>query len=483
MSKYRTTPAPSTEMPKGIPYIVGNEAAERFSFYGMKAILYVFMTEHLLGLDGARDVMTKEQATFWVAIFVASAYFFPVLGAIVSDVLWGKYRTIIVLSLVYCLGHLALALDETRIGLAAGLTLIAVGAGGIKPCVSAHVGDQFGPQNQDLISKVFRWFYFSINLGAFASQLLTPLLLKWYGPGAAFGIPGVLMFLATVVFWLGRHEFIHVPPAGIGAVQRAFSGERLRAMLNLARLYVFVAVFWSLFDQSASRWVEQAKHMDRRWEIVGWFPASWDAAAWLPEGWHSFEWLASQLQFVNPALIMILIPVFSFVIYPGLNWLFPLTPLRKISIGLFVMVPAFALSAWIQGQIDAGREPDVAWQILAYVILTSSEVMVSITCLEFSYTQAPREVKSFIMSLYLLSVSAGNLLTAGVNLFIQNPDGTSKLPGDDYYWFFTAAMFLTAAAFIPAAMTYHGRTYIQGGDEKTAQAPVPGKSSPALFEE
>jgi len=109
----------------------------------------------------------------------------------------------------------------------------------------------------------------------------------------------------------------------------------------------------------------------------------------------------------------------------------------------------------------AGAKPSIAWQFLAYIILTAAEIMVSITCLEFSYTQAPKKMKSFIMALFLLSISLGNAFTAVVNKVIQNPDGSSKLPGANYYWFFTIAMLVTAALFIPVAMRYRAQSYIQ----------------------
>ncbi len=489
-SKYATAPPLTTQMPGGIPYIVGNEAAERFSFYGMRAILFVFLTTHLLDAHGNAAVMTDEQAKGYVHLFVASAYFFPIIGAVVSDALLGKYRTIISLSIVYCLGHFALAFDdlfywlkplvegnvlgqvlalyETRVGLAVGLFLIAVGSGGIKPCVSAHVGDQFGRRNQHLLSKVFGWFYFSINLGAFASTLLTPLLLKHLGPGFAFGLPGVLMLIATWVFWLGRRKFVHVPAGGFGAVKEAFSGDGMRAIRNLVPIYLFVAVFWSLFDQTGSAWVQQAENMDRHWEIVQWLPAQLGASRWLPDPLQSVDLLPSQIQAVNPILILILIPLFSYVIYPAINRVFPLTPLRKVSIGFFVTVIAFSVSAWIEMRITVGLRPTIAWQFLAYAVLTAAEVLVSITCLEFSYTQAPRKMKSFIMALYLLSVSLGNAFTSAVNFFIQNEDGTSKLEGADYYWFFTAVMLVASLGFIVVAKTYRGQTYIQGDDQDDA---------------
>ena len=209
--KYLTAPLPSPHMPGGIPFIIGNEAAERFSFYGMKSILAVFMTQYLLTSVGQPDFMSDEQAKEWIHFFVFAVYATPMMGAILSDSLLGKYRTIISLSLVYCAGHAVLAMIDLPVAhviaprslLFIGLGLIALGSGGIKPCVSAHLGDQFGAENENLISKVYGWFYFSINLGSTFSTLLTPVLLDRAGASWAFGVPGILMGLATLVFWMG----------------------------------------------------------------------------------------------------------------------------------------------------------------------------------------------------------------------------------------------------------------------------------------
>ena len=157
MTDYRKSPLPTKGMPPGISYIIGNEAAERFSFYGMKAILAVFMTKYLADSAGNPDLMSEGEATIWVHTFNTAVYFTPLVGSFIADAFLGKYRTIISLSLVYCLGHLTLALDESRVGLTLGLTLIAVGAGGIKGCVSAHVGDQFGKVNGGMLEKVYGW--------------------------------------------------------------------------------------------------------------------------------------------------------------------------------------------------------------------------------------------------------------------------------------------------------------------------------------
>ncbi len=410
---YLTAPVKSKGMPKGIPYIIGNEAAERYSFYGMKAILVIFMTKYLMDSNGEVAPMSEGDAKVWYHLFNSAVYFTPLLGAIIADAFLGKYKTIISLSLVYCAGHLALALDETRLGLTVGLTLIAIGAGGIKPCVSAHVGDQFGKTNGHLLSKIFAWFYFSINFGAFLSQIMTPVLLDRYGPHVAFGVPGGLMLLATFVFWLGREKFVHIPAGGMGFLKETFSKTGLKIIGRLCVIYIFVAMFWALFDQSSSAWVLQADKMDRN--LLG------------------LEWLPSQIGAINPVMIMAFIPIFTFLVYPALNRVFPLTPLRKIAIGFFVAVPSFLIPAWIETQIAGGELPNIIWQIAAYVLLTAAEVFISITALEFSYTQAPQKMKSLILGFFLMSVSIGNLFTAGVNHFIQNPAPSFKPDVEGFY--------------------------------------------------
>ena len=125
---YLTAPLKTDKMPPGIPYIIGNELAERFSFYGMRAILIVFMTQYLRDSSGGPAPMSEAEASKWFHLFLASNYFFPILGAVVADAFLGKYRTIFYISLVYCVGHLVLALDLTRTGLALGLGLIALGS-------------------------------------------------------------------------------------------------------------------------------------------------------------------------------------------------------------------------------------------------------------------------------------------------------------------------------------------------------------------
>lgn len=213
-----TTPATaipvdgSARLPRQIPYIIGNEACERFSFYGMRNILTPFLVSTLLlyAPEAERAGIAKEV----FHSFVIGVYFFPLLGGWLSDRFFGKYNTVLWFSLIYCAGHACLAIfEDNRTGFYTGLFLIALGSGGIKPLVVSFVGDQFTQANKHLARIVFDAFYWTINFGSFFASLLMPIFLRNYGPAVAFGIPGILMFIATFVFWLGRKQYVRVPPA------------------------------------------------------------------------------------------------------------------------------------------------------------------------------------------------------------------------------------------------------------------------------
>jgi proton-dependent oligopeptide transporter, POT family len=487
-SQYLTSPPKISTMPPGVPYIVGNEAAERFSYYGMNSILTIFMTKYLLDKMGHLSVMPAANAEAWYHTFVSTLYFLPIFGAILADAVFGKFWVVFWLSIVYCAGHATLALMgspvahtiEPRYLLSIGLIMIAMGAGGIKPCVSTNVGDQFGESNKHLLTRVFNWFYFSINAGSALSTLLIPFLLEPYkadpagfiaklsppmvsflesprlhSPDIAFGLPGVFMAIATVIFWIGRKKFVHIPPVGLRNYAREiFNKQTGKIIFNILLPVPFIAMFWALWQQNFSSWIVQAESMDR----------------------HLFgvEWLSSQIQTVNPLFILIMLPIFSYWLYPFLEKFIRLTPLRKIGAGLFVTAASFFLVAMIQTRIDGGARPGIMWQVWAFVILTAGETLVSPTHLEFSYTQGPVKLKSLIMCTYLLAISLGNVFTAAVNFFIQNPDGSLKLQGTSYFMFFFWVMLGTGVLFAIVMPFYKGRTYLQD------QTEVAGDAEPAI---
>jgi len=562
--KFLTAPDPNERgWPRGVPYIIGNEGCERFSFYGMKSILQIHLTMLFVG-TGLLQGTAEEHAQEMVHLFVAGVYALPMIGAIISDRLAGKYETIIWLSLVYCLGHAVLAVGENSImGMTIGLALISIGSGGIKPCVSAHVGDQFGKSNWHLVEKVFQAFYFIINFGSFFATLLIPYLNKVYGPSVAFGLPGVLMFLATFAFWMGRKVFVHVPaqPGGhlglldafssiflflgciglplfvglpqlfeghvpglgywiltawlvlmgmwiyeerrqlseddgflsimLDSVESLISGatakirsavspdvpadslqrhwffgasakkygedaaEGPRAVLRIVSIFFLVSVFWALFDQHASSWIRQASRMDLHVDLLG----------------LKMDLLASQISALNPLMVMALIPFNNFFLYPMITRLgFQMTPLRRMTIGMGIAGFAFAVVAIIQGWIDNGdpNSVTVLWQIAPYLIMTQAEVMVSITGLEFAYTQAPTRMKSTIMGFWLLSVSLGNVLVAAVTKaqgwllpMFTTVDSETGPTLTQFFWFFAGLMGLAALLFGIRASFYRYRDYTQ----------------------
>ncbi len=463
MSQTATTSADLSEadnrFPPQIKYIVGNEACERYSYYGMRSILTVFMIQVLL--------MQEAEATSTYHLFAGACYLFPVLGAFISDRVWGKYKTILYRSLVYCLGHAVLAIWETKLGLYWGLGLIALGSGGIKPCVSAHVGDQFKANQQHLLKKVYELFYFMINFGSFFSTLVTPWTLKHYGPSIAFGIPGVLMLIATFIFWMGRNEFVHVPPTKgdgnglMNVILTAFSNqsnrkagesfldaaaakhgkdnvEASKAVIDIAKLFAAISVFWALFDQHGSSWVIQAMNMDLNF--------------------MGMEFEASQIAAWNPIMVMGLIPLFSMGIYPMLDKLgLKTTPIRRMTWGMFVAAASFAMIGGLQMIMDGSETKlNVMWQFFPYLVITIAEVMISITGLEFAYTQAPRAMKSSIMSIWLLTVFFGNLITAYVSQINIFPVASTG-----YFMFFAVLMALFAGVFWFMGTRYKVKNYME----------------------
>lgn len=505
-------PIPAGRMPRQIPFIIGNEACERFSFYGMRNVLTDFLVGYLLISLAPEERQPAAKEVFHV--FVMGVYFFPLLGGLLSDRFLGKYKVIFWLSLVYCLGQGLLALSiDSKEGFYAGLFLIALGSGGIKPCVSAFVGDQFDQSNKHLAKIVFDAFYFIINFGSFFASLLIPPLLKAGYARLAFGVPAMLMAASTVVLWAGRRKYVHVPPAGkdpnsfyavclsalsygagalnvgsvlvglggAGAVASVLSWEPLglvasiclaivvflvfagmgvwlriehargahpdeavdgvKAVLRVLVIFALVTPFWSLFDQKASTWILQAKSM----QLPGW---SWFTTA-------------SQMQALNPLLVMLLIPFNNLVLYPAFRrWGLEPTALRRMGLGIAFSGLSWVVVGSLQLALDAGQVVSILWQILPYALLTFGEVLVSATGLEFAYSQAPQRMKSVLMSFWSLSVTVGNLWVLLVNSSVKNERVTATIVEQGWgvaatqMYFFAAFAFAAAAAFALYARRY-----------------------------
>ncbi|XP_076170148.1 peptide transporter family 1 [Ptiloglossa arizonensis] len=356
--------------PKSIFFIISNEFCERFSFYGMRTVLTFYLRNQLMYSDDTSTVIYHT--------FMMLAYFFPLFGAMLADSLLGKFRTILYLSIVYAVGQILLSLTAAPpIGLPprefslVGLLLIALGTGGIKPCVAAFGGDQFVlPQQERYLSTFFSFFYFSINFGSLISSFLTPMLrsnVTCFGYTScyslAFFVPAVLMILSIVIFVIGRPLYKVMKPTGniVLIVSKCISHaiykkatskdekrehwldhaddaydkpliDDIKAALQVMKLFIPIPIFWALFDQQGSRWAIQAARMDG---VIG-----------------NFLIQPDQMQVLNPLLVLIFIPLFETCIYPLLAKIGLRTPLRKLTIGGLLAALSFVISALVELQLE-----------------------------------------------------------------------------------------------------------------------------------
>jgi POT family proton-dependent oligopeptide transporter len=271
------------------------------------------------------------------------------------------------------------------------------------------------------------------------------------------------MAIALVIFWMGRRRYVNAPPTGPNphgffrvvsyAVSKLGTGRAGEGWLDVAKarfphdavagtkavfrivaVFAPVAAFWSLFFQYGSSWVLQAERMDR--QVLG------------------LTVLSSQVSTLNALFVLGLIPVFAGVVYPALERRgVRVTALGKMAVGMYVTVLSFLCAAGIQLALDAGGRPNVAWQALQYLFLSAGEVLVSVTALEFAYTQAPRSMKSAIMSLWYVTIAGGSLLTAWVAAL-------NRFHGAAYYFFFAALMLAAAIVFGWVARRYRPVSYV-----------------------
>jgi len=481
MTQIPPSVAPSSQvgrMPRQIPYIIANEGCERFSFYGMRNILTPFLISSLLLFLPEAQRAGAAKDVFHT--FVIGVYFFPLLGGWLADRYFGKYNTVFWLSLVYCAGHACLAAFEDSVqGFYFGLFLIALGSGGIKPLVSSFVGDQFDHTNKDRAKVVFDAFYWIINFGSFFASLLMPVFLRDYGASVAFGIPGILMFIATIVFWSGRKKYVHVPPApadphsfmrvarsallarrpgsgrpGLAVALLGAAGAVASLAMSPAWGFVIAActalvLLLAFGGIGVAMQLERARglHPDEAvdgvrgvlrvlivfalvtpfWSLFDQKASTWivQANSMLRPTLHlfgsEFRFEPAQMQALNPLLVMLLIPFNNLAVFPLLRKLgWEPTALRRMTAGIGFSALSWVAIGTIQLVMDGGTPLSMAWQILPYALLTMGEVLVSATGLEFAYSQAPRSMKGAIMAFWWLTVTVGSLWVLIVNASVRN---------------------------------------------------------------
>uniref|UniRef100_A0A8C5BCX8 Solute carrier family 15 member 1-like n=1 Tax=Gadus morhua TaxID=8049 RepID=A0A8C5BCX8_GADMO len=503
--------------PLSIFFIVVNEFCERFSYYGMKAVLVLYFRYFLRWDD---DLAITIYHTF-----VALCYLTPILGAIVADSWLGKFKTIVYLSIVYTLGQVVMAIsaihditDANKDGTPdnmtfhvalsmVGLILIALGTGGIKPCVAAFGGDQFNEHQEKQRSTFFSIFYLSINAGSLLSTIITPILRaqecgiysqqKCYP--LAFGVPAALMVVALIVFIVGSRMYTKVAPKGNimlevckciwYAVKNRFRNRsssipkrehwmdwadekyeklliaQIKMVLKVLFLYIPLPMFWTLFDQQGSRWTLQATTMDGDFVSLCLFKL----------------FLMST---VNPILILGFVPIVDSVIYPliakcGLNFTYVAEFQNRpngdiavtnghtefdiqtvngkctysIAVGFgsayTVIIPdTFTIADCVANEDIGPNVVHMAWQIPQYFLMTMGEVVFSVTGLEFSYSQAPSNMKSVLQAGWLFTVAVGNIIVLIVAEVAQLPDQWAE------YVLFAALLIFVCVVFSIMAYFY-----------------------------
>ncbi|XP_066431427.1 solute carrier family 15 member 2 [Eleutherodactylus coqui] len=363
-----------TNYPLSILFIVVNEFCERFSYYGMKAVLTLYFLNYLH--------WDENLSTTVYHAFSGLCYFTPVFGAILADGWLGKFNTIFWLSILYVIGHVVKSVGaiptvgntEVHVALSIiGLIAIAFGTGGIKPCVSAFGGDQFAEEHIQERAKFFSIFYLSINAGSLISTFVTPVLrgdVQCFGTDCyalAFGVPAALMFVALIVFVCGSRMYKKYPPQGniLGSVFKCigfaiknrwnhrsnqyptrehwldWATEKypkkliteVKMVTRVLFLYIPLPMFWALFDQQGSRWTLQATRMDADFK--------------------GFVIQPDQMQILNPLLILILIPVFDFGIYPLIKLCkINFKPVPRMAVGMIIAALAFAVATIVEIKIN-----------------------------------------------------------------------------------------------------------------------------------
>ena len=446
--------------PAGFWFIFWGELAERCSYYGMRAILATYMVERL-GLS-------KADGGTYVSLFIAACYFLPLLGAWIADTFLGKYLTIVIFSLPYILGHVILGFENFP-ALAIALVLLAMGSGVIKPNISPLMGltyDQYRPGQEQLRSNAFGIFYMSINIGAAISQIAVPYIRTTYDSyWLAFLFPAVLMAVAFTIFALGKPFYARevISRKAKTPDERAL---QLSVVAQVGVLFFLVMFFWAIFDQASSTWIFFAKtYMNMDLFVFG------------------YQVDAEMMQAINPILIVVLLPVTT-VLWTALDARgIRVRATDKMIIGFLLTAMCMGVMAYTgfavgeatpQAQLHNGmpvlkdgvpviedfvpeaQKVTIKWQALAYLFVTIAEILISVTGLELAFVAAPKSMKSFVTSLWLLSVGMANLFL-NVPLSRLYP----KMAPGLYFAMLTGMLLVVAAAFYFVARRFNRMAAVQ----------------------
>jgi POT family proton-dependent oligopeptide transporter len=348
--------------------------------------------------------MSDADAGSYSFMFYAGCYLMPLAGGFVADNFLGKYNTIVLFSIPYIVGQVMIGIESTPF-LFISMALLAMGSGVIKPNISTLMGltyDQQRPGQEELRTTAFSLFYMSINIGAALSQLGIPWIRTNYSYQTAFLFPAGLMAVAFVIFAAGKRFYAKEVIARTQPTpeERAL---RWQVLGRIGGLFLLVTFFWAAFDQSAATWII----FGRMYQDTSLF------------GFHVD---VEQVQATNPILIVVLTPLFASLWAILRNRGIAVRATDKIITGFLLTSLCLCIMAYaaynagpietIDGQQMVRPENKVTiwWQVLAFFILTIAEILISITGLELAFVAAPKSMKSFVTSLWLLTVFLANVI-------------------------------------------------------------------------
>jgi POT family proton-dependent oligopeptide transporter len=393
--------------PKGLSFLFATEMWERFSYYGMRALLVLYMVEYLLKPDHAGGLIGLAGLQRWLeaisgplagqplasqiyGLYTGFVYLTPILGGVIADRWLGRRRIVAIGAALMVAGHFMMASEPLFLF---ALLLLILGNGAFKPNIVTQVGGLY-PAGDLRRDRAYSIFYVGINVGAFFSPLVCGTLgetLGWHYGFAAAGV-GMAIGLATYLTGLPR-----LPPdtPRVAATEAPTPGKgSLRhAMLGMLMLFVPSALFWAAYEQQGNTialWV--AHSTDRTLNLLVWkgeIPVTW-------------------FQAVNPLLIFLFTP-------PLVAWWAkrartgrePAT-ITKLSLGCFGLALAYlvmALAAWTTGGIQASW----LWLIVYFVVLTTADLYFSPIGLSLVSRMAPEGSRSLVMGVWMTTTFAGNL--------------------------------------------------------------------------
>jgi len=385
-------PEPSPQgHPPAIWFFFWGEFAERSSYYGMRAILFVYMTDMIHGLK-----MDDDDAGTIYSIFKMACYCLPILGGFLADRFFGRYWTIVGFSVPYVLGHFILGYENVTC-LIVALCLLAGGSGVIKPNISTLLGltyDQKRPGQPQLRSAALLWFYVAVNVGALISQIVMPELRVKYGYAIAFAFPAWVMVGALIIFALGKPHYA-VETREHHELTPAERHERWLTLTKLFGVFGIMSFFWMAYEHNDSVWI---KFIEANVDL---------------QITESFTAKQDQLQFLNAACVILMVPAFNFLfkrIDPKQK---VFTAAVKMTIGFVFTAAAVGVMALAAWHASASTEKiSIAWPIAAYVVLTVGEILVYGTGLDLAYSVAPKSMKGFVTACFLLTNTLGNFLNS-----------------------------------------------------------------------